>query len=211
MKTQPNTKQLQAFETFISAFDFMLCVDLEATCDELMDSETSRTLIVSPLEMETIEIGLAVVDLQTLKTVEVFQRYVRPILHPTLTAFCTRLTSIKQTDVETAKTFSEVAMEVATFLKKYPNSLWASWGHYDADQLAADALRADCPPLMAGVEHLDLERSYCEIFSCASIGLNPAVEALGVDWSGQYHRGIDDAKNLANMVTLLLERARFIP
>lgn len=207
MKFLPSPLQLHKFETSIKSFDFMLCVDLEATCDELMVLETSRTLIVSPDEMETIEIGLAVVDLQTLKTVEIFQSYVRPILNPTLTDFCTRLTSINQTDVESAKTFSEVAMEVTTFLKKYPNSLWGSWGHYDADQLAADALRADCTPILAGVEHLDLERIYCEIFSCPSIGLKPAVEALGLEWSGQYHRGIDDAKNLANMVKLLLERA----
>lgn len=211
MKILPNPLQLHKFETFLKPFDFMLCVDLEATCDELMDSEASRTLIVTPDEMETIEIGLAMIDLRTLKTVEMFQRYVRPILHPTLTAFCTRLTSINQTDVEAAKAFPEVAMEVTTFLQKYSNTVWGSWGHYDADQLAADALRADCTPMLVGIEYLDLERRYCEIFSCPSIGLKPAVEALGLDWSGQYHRGIDDANNLANMVALLLERARCTP
>ncbi|MEA9979691.1 MULTISPECIES: 3'-5' exonuclease [unclassified Pseudomonas] len=210
MKTLPNTQQLHAFETFISAFDFMLCVDLEATCDELMESETPRALIVRPDEMETIEIGLAVVDLRTLETVEMFQRYVRPVLHPTLTAFCTSLTSIKQADVDAAQAFSEVAMEVTALLQKYPSALWGSWGHYDADQLAADVLRANCTPVLPGIEYLDLERRYCEIFACPSIGLRPAVEALGLAWSGRYHRGIDDARNLANMVTLLLEKARCI-
>ncbi|OYT79555.1 MAG: exonuclease [Pseudomonas sp. PGPPP4] len=210
MKNHPNTKKLQAFETFISAFDFMLCVDLEATCDELMESETPRALIVRSDEMETIEIGLAVVDVRTLETVELFQRYVRPIIHPTLTKFCTRLTSIKQADVDAAQAFPEVATEVTALLQKYPSALWGSWGHYDADQLAADVLRANCRPILPGVAYLDLERRYCEIFACSSLGLRPAVEALGLGWSGRYHRGIDDARNLANMVTLLLKKARCI-
>ena len=32
MKNLPNTQELQAFETLIRSFDFMLCIDLEATC-----------------------------------------------------------------------------------------------------------------------------------------------------------------------------------
>lgn len=208
MRNLLNTQQLQMFETYISAFDFMLCVDLEATCDELMEYETPRSLVVRPDEMETIEIGLAVVDLRTLETVEMFQRYVRPVLHPTLTTFCTSLTSIKQADVDAAQSFSEVAVEVNALLQKYPSALWGSWGHYDADQMAADALRTDCTLILPGIEYLDLERRYCEIFACPSIALRPAVEALGLAWSGRYHRGIDDARNLADMVKLLLEKAR---
>jgi inhibitor of KinA sporulation pathway (predicted exonuclease) len=176
-----------------------------------MASEAPRELIVSPDEMETIEIGLVVIDLRTLETVELFQRYVRPVLHPTLTTFNTRLTSIKQSDVETAKAFPEVAMEVSTFLQKYSNAVWGSWGHYDADQLAADARRSGCTPILAGIQYLDLEQRYRGVFACPSIGLRQAVEALGLVWSGRYHRGIDDAKNLANMVALLLKRARRAP
>jgi inhibitor of KinA sporulation pathway (predicted exonuclease) len=186
----------------------MLCVDLEATCDELTKSEAPRTLIVSAAEMETIEIGLAVVNLQTLETIDTFQRYVRPVLHPTLTAFCTGLTSIKQTEVDTAQTFSEVALDVSKFLQKYPNAVWGSWGHYDADQLRADALRARCTPILSRVMHVDLEQHYREIFACPSMGLRPAIKALGLTWRGQYHRGIDDARNLASLVTCLLKKAR---
>ncbi|RON55587.1 3'-5' exonuclease [Pseudomonas frederiksbergensis] len=210
MKNIPNIQLLQAFGTSIKSFDFMLCIDLEATCDELMEAENLRALIVIPDEMETIEIGLAVIDLRKMETVEVFQRYVRPVLHPTLTDFCTNLTSIKQADVDAAQSFPVVATEFTAFLQKYPNALWGSWGDYDADQLAADALRANCTPMLRGVQHLDIERSYREIFACPSIGLRAAVEALGLNWSGQYHRGIDDAKNLADMVVLLLARSRKI-
>lgn len=44
--------------------------------------------------METIEIGLVVIDLESLEIVDEFQRFVRPQINPTLTAFCKKLTSI---------------------------------------------------------------------------------------------------------------------
>ncbi len=210
MKNLPHAQELQKFETSVTAFDFMLCIDLEATCDELMESENPRALVVSPDEMETIEIGVSVIDLRRMETVDMFQRYVRPVLHPILTDFCTNLTSIRQADVDAALSFPEVATEFTVFVQKYPNAAWASWGDYDADQLAADALRANCTPILSEVQHFDIERSYREIFACPSIGLRAAVEALGLNWSGHYHRGIDDAKNLADLVVLLLARSRKI-
>ncbi|MBK3434408.1 hypothetical protein JJD84_26780 [Pseudomonas fluorescens] len=72
MKDLPIAQELRVFETSIKPFDFMLCIDLEATCDELIESEDPRALIVSPDEMETIEIGIAVIDLRRMETVPEF-------------------------------------------------------------------------------------------------------------------------------------------
>lgn len=177
----------------------MLCFDLEATCDEIMESEAPRPLAITPREMETIEVGLVVLDLRSLQIVETFQRYVRPTLHPVLTSFCKNLTSIKQSDVDHADIFPKVMQQLSNFLKKYPCSLWTSWGHYDADQLAIDGKRTKCSPILLNMTHVDLENLYRKIFSCSSMGLKPAVEALDLKWNGKYHRGIDDAENLASM------------
>ncbi len=38
MKNLPNIQELQIFKRSIKSFDFMLCNDLEATYDELMES-----------------------------------------------------------------------------------------------------------------------------------------------------------------------------
>ncbi|GID06850.1 hypothetical protein [Pseudomonas sp. 008] len=48
-----------------------------ADCDEV-DEESPRPLAVVPGQMETIEIGLVVIDLKTLEVVDEFQRFVRP-------------------------------------------------------------------------------------------------------------------------------------
>ena len=45
-------------------------------------------LAVVPDQMETIEIGLVVIDLKTLEIVDEFQRFVRPQINPILTVFC---------------------------------------------------------------------------------------------------------------------------
>ena len=52
--------------------------------------------------METLEIGLVVIDLESLEIVDEFQRFVRPQINPTLTDFCKKLTSIQQADVDGA-------------------------------------------------------------------------------------------------------------
>ncbi|WP_164659233.1 3'-5' exonuclease, partial [Pseudomonas viridiflava] len=84
-------------------YQYLLCIDLEATCDEdAKPGEPPRHLIVPREDMEAIEIGLAVVDLSSLQLVDQFQSFIRPSLHPVLTDFCRRLTTIKQSDVDGA-------------------------------------------------------------------------------------------------------------
>ncbi|MNQ59901.1 sporulation inhibitor KapD [compost metagenome] len=95
--------------------------------------------------METIEIGLVVIDLETLEIVDEFQRFVRPQINPILTDFCRKLTSIQQADVDSAGTYVEVGRELGAFITHYPNAAWASWGDYDARQLERDAGFAACP------------------------------------------------------------------
>lgn len=88
--------------------EYLYCVDLEATCDEVGESESPRPLAVVPDQMETIEVGLVVIDLETLEIVDEFQRFVRPQINPILTVFCKKLTSIHQVDVDSARTYVEV-------------------------------------------------------------------------------------------------------
>ena len=204
MKTVSNPQRLIELKKVMKSFNFMFCVDLEATCDEIGESETLRPLLVTPDEMETIEIGLVVIDLQSLEILEVFQSYVRPIIHPILTPFCMDLTTITQADIDRARFFSEIAMEITRLQEKYPNAVWGSWGHYDFDQLKADSIRAGCTPVLSGMAYIDVEKLYCELFSYTSVALRPAVEFLGLSWKGQYHRGVDDAKNLAEVIKLIL-------
>jgi len=161
--------------------------------------------MVEPDQMETIEIGLVVLDLHSFEVVDEFQRFVRPSINPRLTAFCATLTSIEQHHVDEAGTYREVAEELAAFTAQYPSAVWASWGDYDAKQLTRDASFAECPAMLDGLLHHNAKKWHWKILDCRPMGLKPATESMGLLWQGTYHRGIDDARNLAQVIKKLLE------
>jgi len=125
--------------------------------------ECPSSLTVVPDQMETIEIGLVEIDLESLEIVDELQRFVQPQINPTLTNFCKTLTSIQQAYVDGARTYQEVGDELRTFAARYPSAAWASWGDYDARQLEHDAGFAACPSLL---EDLPLQ---CQEMACRPI------------------------------------------
>jgi len=204
MSIQAKLLHLQYIQNLLAPYRYLYCVDLEATCDEVGDLESSRPLAVVPAQMETIEIGLVVMDLETLEIVDEFQRFVRPQINPILTNFCKKLTSIQQADVDSARTYVEVGQELGAFIARYPNAAWASWGDYDARQLERDAGFAACPSLLAGLQHFNVRKWHKGLYDNQPKGLQQTVEAMGLLWQGTYHRGIDDAKNVASIIKEML-------
>lgn len=204
MSIQAKFLHLQSIQNLIAPYRYLYCVDLEATCDEIDESESARKPIVAPDQMETIEIGLVVIDLESLEIVDEFQRFVRPQINPTLTDFCKRLTSIQQADVDGARTYREVGEELRTFTARYPDAAWASWGDYDARQLERDAGLAACPSLFEGVPHFNARKWHAGLYDNRPKSLKQTVESLGLAWLGTYHRGIDDARNVACIIKEML-------
>jgi inhibitor of KinA sporulation pathway (predicted exonuclease) len=154
--------------------------------------------------METIEIGLVVIDLESLEIVDEFQRFVRPQISPTLTDFCKKLTSIQQADVDGARTYQEVGEELRTFAGRYPNAAWVSWGDYDARQLERDAGFAGCRSMLAGLPHFNAKKWHAGLYDYRPKGLKQTVESMNLVWQGTYHRGIDDARNVASIIKEML-------
>lgn len=204
MSIEAKLLDLQAIQNVLAPFRYLFCVDLEATCDEIAEAESPRPLAVVPDQMETIEIGLVVIDLETLEVLDEFLRFVRPQINPTLTDFCTKITSIQQADVDGALTYREVGDELRTFAATYPEAAWASWGDYDARQLERDAGIAGCPSLLENLPHFNARKWHAGLYDHRPKGLKQTVESLGLVWQGTYHRGIDDARNVASIVKEML-------
>ncbi|VVP42695.1 hypothetical protein PS900_04953 [Pseudomonas fluorescens] len=204
MSIQAKLHHLQAIQNLLAPYRYLYCVDLEATCDDVGVNESPRSLVLVPDQMETIEIGLVVIDLETLEVVDEFQRFFRPQINPILTKFCKQLTSIQQADVDGAGTYEEVGQELAAFIARYPNASWASWGDYDARQLERDARFAACPSLLEGLPHFNARKWHAGLYDNRPKSLKQTVESLGLVWQGTYHRGIDDARNVASIVKEML-------
>lgn len=161
---------------------YAIIVDFEATCSD--KDEFPRE------EMEIIEIGAVLVD-STYNVIAEFSAFVRPQINPNLTAFCTQLTGIVQSDVDSAKTFPEVLAEWESWIQKENPTEWGSWGRYDFNQLHKDCERWGVPNPFRGIPHINLK--------FGGMGLKKALKSVGLPFVGNHHRGIDDAKNVARI------------
>jgi len=166
----------------------LLVVDLEATC-----WERSRH---SPENMETIEIGALIVDpLRDDVAPREFQCFVRPVRFPQLSEFCTRLTSIRQDDVDGAPAFAESFARFVDWVGDPAAVRFASWGAYDRRQLLQDCAHAGTA-YPFGEEHLNLKHWCAPRLGMRPGGLLQALAKAGLTLDGVHHRGLDDARNI---------------
>jgi inhibitor of KinA sporulation pathway (predicted exonuclease) len=90
------------------------------------------------------------------------------------------------------------------FIARYPNAAWVSWGDYDARQLERDAGFAARPSLLGGLPHFNARKWHADLYDHRPKSLKQTVESLGLIWLGTYHRGIDDARNVASIIKEML-------
>ena len=154
---------------------------------------------------ETIEIGAIRINSYGETTGE-YNRFIKPILNPRLSAFCTELTSIEQEQINRAKTFPDVIEEFQDWCDIYETDyLLCSWGAFDKKMLIRDCqlhqLDADWAE-----RHINLKKQYQSIRKMRKpIGLKRAVLKEGFEFTGIHHRGISDAENLAKVFVKFLD------
>ena len=105
-------------------------MDLEATC---WDTSRPRS------QMEIIEIGAVRLD-AALTIMDELDSFVRPVVEPKLSQFCTALTTIKQADVDGADMFPAVFARFLEWIGVGPYRL-CSWGFFDVGQVRLDCTR----------------------------------------------------------------------
>ncbi|SFO86206.1 3'-5' exonuclease [Ralstonia sp. NFACC01] len=174
----------------------ILVVDLEATCDENAPS----------FDMECIEVGA--VWMADGSVVDCFQAFVRPVVNPRLTPFCSALTGIRQADVDSAPLFPAVAEALRTFVAYcgQPNSVWASWGAWDCKQLERDSARHGIA-LPIDLPHVNAKRLFAKARRIGKeVGMAKALELAGLPLDGAHHRALDDALNVAKLLQVILDQ-----
>ena len=62
-------------------------------------------------------VGAVLLDGKTLETVSEFCTFIKPVRHPVLTPFCTKLTTITQADVDVAPMFPEALANLKAWLE----------------------------------------------------------------------------------------------
>ena len=178
-----------------------LVIDLEATTDDGG----------WPLEeMEVIEIGASVVS-RAGREVDHFQRFIRPARRPLLTPFCRQLTRITQANIDGAPALPLVWEQFERWLGQHRPKLeaWASWGDYDRLQLEQEWQQKQLNSVLAHLPHLNLKQQFAHARQLKRpLGLNSALQLAGMQFNGQQHRALEDARNTARLLPLILEDKR---
>jgi inhibitor of KinA sporulation pathway (predicted exonuclease) len=174
-----------------------LVIDLEATTDDGG----------WPVEeMEIIEIGATLVNRQG-RELDHFQRFVRPLRRPLLTPFCRELTHITQANIDAAQPLADVWLQFEHWLGQHHIRLegWASWGDYDRKQLLQEWQRLQLDSVLSRVPHINLKQRFAKARRLERpLGLNAALQLAGLQFSGQQHRALEDARNTARLLPLSL-------
>ena len=191
-------------------FKYYVVLDFEATCDELN----------APSPQEVIEFPSVLVDASSLKVVDEFQEYVKPLHHPKLREFCTELTGITQNVVDPADLFPVVFQNHQKWLESHDLSLnediseatWAfvSCGDWDLGTMLPTQLNACDPPIQIVPQcyrrWINIKRPFSEQMNKRAWGMKGMLKDLKLTLDGRHHSGIDDCRNIAKIVMELCKK-----
>ena len=177
--------------------------DLEATCWE---NKEQRPVIpgIGKAPMEIIEIGAVCVDEEGQVCSE-FSEFIHPVIVPTLSDFCKKLTSITQEDVDNAWPFKVVIRKFAWWIMQNlrdpeEEAVLCSWGHYDKKQLTQDIKYHKEDELLVLLQgHFSIKHQHGALVNKKPMGMAQALQLENLELTGTHHRGIDDARNIVKI------------
>ncbi|CAD5125677.1 DgyrCDS13879 [Dimorphilus gyrociliatus] len=184
------------------AFDYFLVLDFEATCDDK----------VSIQPQEIIEFPCIKVNAQTFESEKVFHRYVKPVYRPQLTPFCTELTGIIQDMVENENNFIEVFKDFDIWMKeelleKEKSFAFVTCGDWDLKTMLPSQCRtSNCNKPNYFNSWINIKRSFSDVTGTWPRGMIPMLRQLKLKHEGRHHSGIDDCRNIANILKGLGQR-----
>ncbi|XP_045715965.1 ERI1 exoribonuclease 3 isoform X6 [Phyllostomus hastatus] len=163
---------------------------------------------------EIIEFPILKLNGRTMEIESTFHMYVQPVVHPQLTPFCTELTGIIQAMVDGQPSLQQVLERVDEWMAKEglldPNvkSIFVTCGDWDLKVM----LPGQCQYLGLPVadyfkQWINLKKAYSFAMGCwPKNGLLDMNKGLSLQHIGRPHSGIDDCKNIANIMKTLAYR-----
>lgn len=180
-------------------YDKIVVIDLEAQC--------WKGNPPPGFEKDIIEIGVATVDLYTLKPEKGEGIIVKPSKCQ-ISEFCTSLTSITQEMVEAEGV--PLGKACKRIMEKYSGRrrVWGSWGNYDRTALYEECYRRDIK-FPFSQTHWNIKSMVVPMLDWdREMGLDGAIEELNFEFEGTHHRGVDDAYNTARILAHALQKTR---
>ncbi|KAK9463379.1 ribonuclease H-like domain-containing protein [Lipomyces oligophaga] len=204
---------------------YILCMDIEATCHAdlpfLQDTH------------EVIELPVILVDVYEGRTIDEFHTFVKPTRDRILSSYCQTLTGIRQDQIDSAPSFAEAVKLLDAFMLKHQDKLkplpnaetemldkwrfseprnyvWVSHGRADIEHFfcrrSCRINRIRLPDYLQG-QYIDLKCFYQTSLKIRSgLRLIDMLSSLRLQFEGREHSGIDDARNVARIMVMLVHR-----
>jgi inhibitor of KinA sporulation pathway (predicted exonuclease) len=184
-----------------NTLNYINVVDVESTCWE-GDPPAGQ-------QSEIIQIGIARLQLDGLVVCSAESYLVIP-RNSEVSSFCTELTGITP---QMIKDRGLEFVQVCALLRQDWQSaqhMWASYGDYDRVMFdrhcEAEGTRQYYP---FGRRHLNVKTLTALALGLSSeVGMDVALQMLGMKLDGRHHDAMDDAKNIAHILRRVLSAAR---
>ena len=174
--------------------DKIIVIDLEATCWE-GDPPPGQ-------ESEIIEIGLCILDVATGERSAPRAILVKP-QRSTLNQYCTKLTTLTPEMLADGLSFPDACSLLQDDYHSRQRT-WASYGDYDRLQVMKQCETWGVP-YPFGRSHINVKNLLALQFDLnREVNLQKGTGLVGLPFEGTIHRGIDDAWNIAAVLSRML-------
>lgn len=167
-------------------------IDVECTCD-IAKFERSQH--------EIIEVGAiaGLLSEDSFRVTDHMQLFVKPVLYSQLSQFCISLTGIQQATVDAAQPLSDALSALERWVKESRIQMWGSWGKFDDTQFKIECNEKSLVNPFENILHCNVKQVFARKFG-HRVGLGRALELRGLKFIGRQHSGIDDAKNVGELL-----------
>uniref|UniRef100_A0A1I7TQ97 SAP domain-containing protein n=1 Tax=Caenorhabditis tropicalis TaxID=1561998 RepID=A0A1I7TQ97_9PELO len=188
-------------------FDYLIAIDFECTCVE----------IIYDYPHEIIELPAVLIDVREGKVISEFRTYVRPVRNPVLSEFCIQFTRIAQETVDKAPYFREALEKMYQWMRKFglgeKNTRFAfvTDGPHDMWKF----MQFQCLLSNIKMPHMfrnfiNIKRTFKEKFNGlvkgnGKSGIENMLERLELQFIGNKHSGLDDARNIAQIAIQMMK------
>ena len=170
----------------------ILVFDLECTCWKGRPPAGMR--------QEIIEIGCSMFNKDTNQITQRRSFIVKPITSD-VSAFCTKLTSITQSMVDSEGISLKEACEQILSEYDSQNVISSSWGRTDTKYLKDDCRFAGIKYPLSKI-HINLQRRFMLHMGLKhEMSVTNALKHVGMEFDGKQHRPVDDAYNTALLLS----------
>lgn len=193
--------------------EYYLCIlDFEATCWENSSNKEKELMEIIEFPSVLYKISESASERETTSCVFIseFAEYVKPVIKPTLSAFCTELTGITQATVDAADVFENVYKRHIKWLNIHvpPQSKFVigTCGNWDlATQLPREIRNKKLKPNKYYQMWINVKTEFEQLYRIKAKGMEGMLNYLQMELTGRHHSGIDDTRNIAKIMLKIIE------